>query len=247
MAVAAVVGLAVAGVMVGISSRDDEVTRAPVDGTGPGPSTVGARPPVDVTSAFPAAALRLLDAGSFRYSGRASATDVSLVRPMLWLAVDVRITGEVELDQGLVHEIAVSEDERAAETLARGGEVWGRRADDVGALADGQYQVVPELSGDGAPGLRGVARLPGWLAAAVEPSTVGTDRSGRHTFAARLPAGALGAVERGAGPIDGRITLTVAGDGTPLAIEVVTVQGPAFHLSVDISDLGRPIAVATPA
>ena len=203
--------------------------------------------PISATTAFTGAADSLVGAGSFTYSGTVSATDISHARPMLWLGVESTVTGEVSLDLGRVHEQAVSGDERVSETITSGPAVWGRQASDVADLATAGYEAVPELStAEATPPLRGAALLPQWLGAAVSPSDLGTDLQGRRTFAAVLPAAALGPVERGTEPVDGRLTLTVDPDGSPVRVEVVTVSGPAFRLAIDITTVGNPVDIQLP-
>src|SRR5690606_22869757 len=116
-------------------------------------------------------------AGSFSYTGNVSATDVSHVRPMLWLAVASSVEGQVDTGSLRLHEIAVAADGAAAETIAVGDAVWGRRAATRDALADLAYDPVPGLSGPGSAGgdpalvppARGAALLPAWLRAATGP------------------------------------------------------------------------------
>ena len=105
--------------------------------TDPTTTTTTAAPSTTTTvaitaeSIFPAAAQRLTEAGTFRYTGDVSADDVSHVRPMLWFAVSTTVAGEVSVGSAGMHEVATATDGRVSETGAIGQQVWGRLAADV--------------------------------------------------------------------------------------------------------------------
>ncbi len=180
--VAVVVVLLVgAGAMVAAGTGEDDP--APADAEPAPDATTSTRPttttlpPVTAADAFGLAAQRLTGAGSFTYTGTVSATDVSQARPMLWLAVEASIEGQVATSTSRLHEVAVTDDGQAAETVADGATVWGRRASAVDALADERYEAIPALSEDGLPS-KGAALLPLWLAAAIDPTEVAADEPG---------------------------------------------------------------------
>jgi hypothetical protein len=212
-------------------------------------TTVPTTVPAQVTAAqvFPLTADRLVAAGSFSYAGTVSATDVSHVRPMLWLSVESTVEGQVALTTGRVHEIAVDVDGRAVETVTDGPQVLARRADARDALAAVPYQVVPALSGEGPPA-RGTALLPTWLAAAVGPSDAGLDESGRRRFTATIPAAVFGQIEREREPVDATVVLTVDAMGAPTRVEITSSPaGPPLRLVFDLMALGAPVDIQPPA
>ena len=240
------IGIGASAALAGVGTADgDRPPAAPT--TTERATTTTTRPRVSAATVFADAADRLVRAGSFTYAGAVSATDVSHVRPMLWLGVESTVTGEVSLDLGRVHEVAVGTDERASETITAGPAVWGRRTSGVESLPDADYQAVPELSEpDDSPPARGAALLPAWLAAATDATALGRDPAGRSQFAARLPASALGPVERGARSVDGLLTLVVDDDGIPVRIELVTIDQPRFRLAIDITAVGGSVAIEPP-
>ncbi len=195
---------------------------------------------------FGRAAQRLRDAGSFGYTGAARASDVSQARPMLWLAVESTIEGQVDTSTGRVHEVAVATDGTTSETVTDGPLVWGRKAPTVEGLPDEPYGSVPGLSGDDLP-VKGMARLPEWLAAAVDPLDAGADGQGRRIFQATVPAAALGVVERERAPVGATVLLTLDGAGDPVRVELTSAPGgPTFHLVFDVTGLGEPVAITPP-
>jgi hypothetical protein len=196
--------------------------------------------------AFAGAAARLGGAGSFTYRGTASATDVSHVRPSLWLAVDVAIEGEVMVPTGRVHEIALEAGGRAVETVTDGPTVWGRSAPSRDALADRDYRSIPELSDATLPA-KGAALLPHWLGTTTGPTDAGVDTLGRRTFRATIPAAVLGEIERGRRAVDADIVLTLDAADEPVRVEITSApSGPPLHLVLDIFGMGEPVNIAPP-
>jgi hypothetical protein len=258
-----VAGLAVAGLGVAASAAiagvgEDEprpgtavAADAPTDASEPSATTATTRPLPTADEVFGLAAERLSTAGTFAYRGSARATDVSLVRPMLWLSVESEVTGEVELATGRLHEVAMADDGGASETVAEGPVVWGRRAPDTAALDPVPYSLVPELSdadgvAGGVPG-RGLVLLPTWLAAAVGPAEVEAPPGGPPQYQATVPAEVVGEVERGREPEELVAVLTVDGDGTPTRIELRTASSDHLHLVLDLTGIGDPVSIAPPA
>ncbi len=215
-----------------------ETTEAPTTTT-----TVPASP----EEAFASAAGRLEAAGSFGYRGTVSASDVSAVRPSLWLAVDITVEGEASLADGRVHEVAVAANGRATETVVAGAGVWGRSARSRDGLADAVYEGIPALS-QPEPQAKGAAALARWLAAVEEPQAAGVDEQGRRTYAGTLPAAALGPTERGRRAVDADVLLTLDRAGAPVHVEITTVPGgPPLHLAFDLARLGAPVTIEPPA
>jgi hypothetical protein len=218
-------------------------TQAPADTV----TTTTQPAPVTAATAFAAAAERLTAAGTFSYSGTVSATDVSHVRPMLWLSVESSIEGQVSLPAGRLHETATTGDGRVAETVTSGPQVWGRRADSREGLAAVAYETVPALSG-AEPATRGAVLLPAWLASAVGPADAGLDESGRRRFSATVPGAALGPIERERAPVDAAVVLTLDAAGAPVRVELTSAPGgPALHLVYDLVGLGTPVDIQPPA
>lgn len=210
-------------------------------------STTTTTAPATAADAFTRASQRLTEAGSFTYTGTANATDVSVARPMLWLAVATTVEGEVDTSTGRLREVSVADDGSATETVAAASEVWGRRATSVDDLGDMPIESLPGLSGS-EPAGRGAALLPWWLAAAVAPSDLGLDDQGRRTFQATIPAATLGVIERDTEPVDATVTLTLDADGDPARVEIVSSpDGPRFHLVFEIGGVGAPVVIETPA
>jgi len=248
VAVALVVG---ASALVAASAGDDGQTSAAAvstdDTTEPRPSTTTTLPPVTPAEAFGLAGQRITLAGSFSYTGTVSATDVSHVRPMFWLAVESTVDGQVATSTGRLHEIAVAADGRAAETVTDGPTVWGRRAAAVDDLVDEPYEAIPALSGDAAPA-KGAALLPAWLVSATDPSGAGVDALGRRTFRATIPADVLGEIERDRRPVDATVVLTLDDAGDPVRVDITSApDGPVLHLLFEISGIGAPVTIAPPA
>jgi hypothetical protein len=248
VAVALVVG---ASALVAASAGDDGQTSAAAvstdDTTEPRPSTTTTLPPVTPAEAFGLAGQRITGAGSFSYTGTVSATDVSHVRPMFWLAVESTVDGQVATSTGRLHEIAVAADGRAAETVTDGPTVWGRRAAAVDDLVDEPYEAIPALSGDAAPA-KGAALLPAWLVSATDPSGAGVDALGRRTFRATIPADVLGEIERDRRPVDATVVLTLDDAGDPVRVDITSApDGPVLHLLFEISGIGAPVTIAPPA
>jgi hypothetical protein len=166
---------------------------------------------------------------------------------MLWLAVATTVEGEVATAAGRLREVSVAEDGSAAETVTAGSEVWGRRAPTVAALGDEPFELLPTVSGE-APAGRGAALLPWWLAGAVEPSGPEVDELGRRTFRATIPAALMGVIERERAAADATVTLTLDDAGDPVRVEIVSApDAPPFRLVFEVTDLGGPVVVETPA
>jgi hypothetical protein len=209
-----------------------------------GASTTPSAPPPPPAQAFTEASQALLDAGSFSYTGAAHATDVSRARPGLWLAVDVVVAGEVDLDEGRVHETAVALGGGASETIVDGGQVWGRTAASTEALGDEDFRVIPELSGE-PPMPMGAALLPVWLGFATNPQPGPPDPQGRPAYTATLPAAALGPVGGALG--DAQIVLTLDGDGDPADVRVTMLpDGAALQVVAGLSDIGDQVTIDAP-
>lgn len=252
VAVALVLG---AGAVVAGSAGDDRPARGesaasaddPDRDTAPSTTTT-TLPRVTAADAFGVAGRRLADAGSFSYSGNVSATDVSHVRPMLWLAVESTVEGQVSTATGRLHEIATASDGASAETVTEGRNVWGRRAPVVNDLVDESYESIPALSSiDGSPAARGAALLPTWLTSAVDPAEAAADAQGRRTFRATIPAEVLGEIEREREPVGATIVLTIDDDGDPVRVEITSApDGPALHLVFEISAVGASVGIEVP-
>lgn len=250
LAVVVAVLVLVAGALVVGLSGDDGPSRAEVATEVPAgngaETTTTALAPLTAAEAFASAGQRLTSAGSFSYHGTASASDVSAVRPTLWLAVDVTVDGQVTTTNSRLHEIALTPDLRATETVADGPRVWGRRAPSLDVLASQAYEPLPALSaGDGAA--RGAALLPGWLAAATAAVDAGFDAEGRRLYQATIPAAVLGEVERDRPAVDATVVLTLDDANDPVRVEITAVPGgPTLHLAYDISGIGTPIPIEPP-
>jgi len=197
--------------------------------------------------AFAGAASRLEAAGTFAYQGTVSASDVSAVRPSLWLAVDITVEGEASLAGGRVHEIAVAENGQATETVVAGFEVFGRSARSRDLLVDESYEGIPELSRP-EPATKGAAGLVGWLVGVAEPTAAGVDGQGRRVYRGVIPAAVLGPTERGRPAVDAEVLLTLDRAGDPVHVDITTVPGgPPLHLAFDLSGLGAPVDIEPPA
>lgn len=254
-AVGAVIGIVLvgvlgAGVLVAAGAGDDAPARpdqaATAGGTGTTRSTTTTPAPPPAASAFGQAAERLSTAGSFSYAGTTRASDVSQARPMLWLAVESTIEGQVDTAAGRVHEVAVAADGATSETVTDGPLVWGRKAPAVEALAEVPYRSVPGLSADERP-VKGMARLPEWLAAADDPLDAGIDGQGRPLYQATVPAEVLGVIERGRVPVAATVLLTLDQAGDPSRVELTTgPDGPTFHLVFEVTGVGDPVAITPP-
>jgi hypothetical protein len=239
-------GAVAAGAVVG--PREDDPSEA-ATGAGPRPEesttttfAVGDMAPSQVVELV---GRRLETAGSFTYTGTASATDVSPVRPGPWLTVNTTIEGRVDLSTRRLQEVAVSADGRATETLVDGPTVWGRSAPGREALSDAPYQIISP-SGD-ARSPKGVALLTLWLGAATDHRDAEAIPNGHRRVAATVPADVLGEIERDRAPVDAEIVVTLDTAGDPLRVEVTSSpDGPPLHLVLDLTGLGGPVAVAPP-
>jgi hypothetical protein len=249
-------GLIVVGLGIGASAAlagvgGDEPASAPAttspEPTEPPPATTTTtRPALGADEAFAAAAERLSTAGTFRYEGSARATDVSFVRPMMWLAVQSSVTGEVELASGRLREVAVAAGGRASETIAEGTTVWGRRADQAAALGDVPFALVPELSDSDLLAGRGLVMLPTWLAAATAPVELEPSADGLPQYQATVPADVVGEVERGIEAEDLLAVMVLDDDGTPVRVELTSATSDRLHLVLDLSDVGEPVTITPP-
>ena len=228
------------------SSDDGSSSRSTGSSAGEPATTVTVRP-VAADDAFAVVAERLTAAGTFRFQGEARATDVSAARPMMWLAVEATVRGEVDLAAGRVHEVAEADGGRVSETIVDGTAVWGRRADDTPTAAGLPYGLVPELSrpGDG-PAVRGFAQLPGWLAAATGGVEIEPAPEGRR-FQATVPAAVFGPVERGRPAEDIVVVVTVDDDVTPRRVELATASSDHLRVVLDLTAHGAPVVIVPPA
>ena len=250
-------GLIVVGLGIGASAAlagvgGDEPASAPAttspEPTEPPPATTTTtRPAFGADEAFAAAAERLSTGGTFRYEGSARATDVSFVRPMMWLAVQSSVTGEVELATGRRHEVAVAAGGRASETIAEGTTVWGRRADQAAALGDVPFALVPELSDTELLAGRGLVMLPTWLAAATAPVELEPSADGLPQYQATVPADVVGEVERGIEAEDLLAVVVLDDDGTPVRVELTSATSDRLHLVLDLTGVGEPVTITPPA
>lgn len=226
------------------SAADDPVIRA--ESTTSVAPSVDALPPAEVLTAV---ADRLESAGTFTYQGTVAARDRSAARPGPWLAVNLTVEGEVDLRQALAHEVATSDTGEAVEVTVDGTTVWDREATSVDALAAAEYQPSGSvIAPTGEPRLA-LAQLPTWLRATVDHGDAARDAEGRRVIQAVLPGSALGATLQSEPPIDATVLLSVAPDGTPVHLELVTTgdpTNPALRLSLDLTALGGPITVVPP-
>ena len=244
-----VAAIAAAMVVAGVGAGTDDQAEPPTLGGSGATTTQSPTSTVDALTAdeaFAQAAARLEAAGSFTYTGTSQATDVSLVRPGLWLGVRLSVAGEVDLAAGRLHETATDGDGRAAETATDGTTVWGRLGSSPTALGDQSYQTIGEQSAD-VPRRVGAMLLPTWLAASVDRQALPVDATGRRSFRATVPAALVGEVQdgRAAVPVDLVLVLDDAGD--PVHVEAATApDGPALRLVFDLTQLGQPVAVSVP-
>ena len=245
----ALVAVLAAGVGLFVAARHDDRPGTDVDAgvtTSVEPTTTTAIDGLSPEQAFAQAADRLVAGGSFGYAGTTSATDVSHVRPGLWLAVDLTVEGEVETSAESVHEIAVDGDGRATETVSAGPLVWGRLATSRDGLRDATYLPITEESGQGAG--KGAALLPAWLDATVDRQDAGTDERGHRVLRATLPASVLGEVVDGRPAGDASVLLTLDAAGDPVRVEVMSVpSGPPLRLALDLLRIGEPVVIDLPA
>ena len=240
---AVVVGIAVAG----SGGGDDTDTAGGTTTSASTASTATTAPaPPTPEEAFARAGSSLTDAGSFAYSGTVRVLDLTAVRPSLWLGSQVTVIGEVDLRAGRLHEVAVTPDGEATETVIDGATVWGRRADSAEGLADASYQEVTELSHD-EPVAQGAQLLPAWLTLAAGPVPSPPEQAqGRPMFAGTLTAATLGDTS-GVSP-DSIITVLLDDDGAPVHVDVVAVpDGNRLRLAYDITGIGTVSGIASPA
>lgn len=241
LAVGLIVALGVAGQSedqpeAAVASSDDDND----EDESPDQPTTTAVGDLTADQAFTQASQRLQAAGSFAYTGTSEATDVSPVRPGLWLGVQLTTFGEVDLQAGRLHEIGLAADGSASETVTDGVTVWGRLASDTEGLAEQPYQTVGELGGE-PPRSMGAALLSFWLDAAVDRQAIGPD------FRAVIPAEAFGVIEDGRPAVAAEILLTLDPNGDPVHVEVTTAPaGPPLRLVLDLVRIGEPLAIALP-
>jgi hypothetical protein len=222
-------------------------TSAPEPTEPPPATTTTTRPALTADEAFATAAERLSRGGTFRYEGSARATDVSDVRPMMWLSVESLVTGEVELATGRLHEVAVGVGGRASETVTEGTVVWGRRAPEAESLGDVPFALVPELSDPDRPTGRGLVMLPTWLAAATAPIELEPSAGGLPRYQATVPADVVGEVERGIEAEDLLAVVVLDEDGTPVRVELTTETSDRLHLVLELTGVGAPVTITPPA
>jgi hypothetical protein len=213
-------------------------------------TTTAPIPPASPSEAFAAASRRLETAGSFTYSGTVQATDVSHIRPGLWLATEMTVDGEVALASNRLHEVAVAAN-AVTETVIDGGTVWGRSATSRDQLADQGYRIVTELT-DQSVTRMGAALLPQWLSSATDHRAAGVDAAGgvdaaaETTFRATLPADALGPVVRGQPATSAEVLLSVDADGDPSRVEISSNPAGTLLLVMEITSIGENIAIDVP-
>jgi len=244
LGVGASVGLAGVG---GDEPASAPGTTAPEPTEPPTATTTTTRPALTADEAFATAAERLSRGGTFRYEGSARATDVSDVRPMMWLSVESLITGEVELATGRLHEVAVGVGGRASETVTEGTVVWGRRAPEAESLGDVPFALVPELSDPDRLTGRGLVMLPTWLAAATAPVELEPSAGGLPRYQATVPADVVGEVERGIDAEDLLAVVVLDEDGTPVRVELTTETSDRLHLVLELTGVGAPVTITPPA
>jgi hypothetical protein len=250
-------GLVVVGLGIGASAGlarvgGDEPASAPgitaPEPTEPPPvTTTTTRPALAADEAFATAAERLSRGGTFRYEGTARATDVSFVRPMMWLSVESSVTGEVELATGRLHEVAVGAGGRASETVTEGTWVWGRRAPEAASLGDVPFALVPEVSDPDRLIGRGLVMLPTWLAAAIQPVELEPSAAGHPQYQATVPADVVGEVERGIDAEDLLAVVVLDDDGTPVRVELTTATSDRLHMVLELTAVGEPVTITPPA
>jgi hypothetical protein len=243
----AVFVVAVAAVAIGRSGDESDGTDAGGSAqSGEGASPTASVPPPTPQEAFTRASDRLRAAGSFAYSGGAHATDVSRVRPGLWLAVDVVIAGQVDLLSGRVHETAVAQNGGATETITADAGAWGRSAASPAELAIEPYRPISELTSS-TPGPMGAALVPTWLSFASGAQDAGPDEAGRPTYRATLPAAVIGTIGSGQEASDAQIVLTLDPAGEPVRIKVTSLPDPGdLDLTLEVSDIGAPVTITPP-
>lgn len=201
--------------------------------------------PASAPEAFALASRRLETAGSFTYSGTVQATDVSHIRPSLWLATQITIDGEVALTSNRLHEIAVA-DNAATETVTDGATVWGRSASSPSQLAEQSYRLVTGLT-DRSLTRIGAALLPEWLSSATDHQAGEVDAAGQATFSATLPAEAFGAVVRGRPATSAEVRLTIDANGDPSRVQISSVPGATLLLVMEITSIGEDVAIDVPS
>jgi hypothetical protein len=201
--------------------------------------------------AFAQASRRLQLAGSFAYEGTVHAPAASDARPAQAPSPHVTVEGEV-LWPLRTRDVAVDATGRAAETVTVGPTIWQRRALMPGLLATEAYAFAGDVTtwtGAVVPYGAGAARIPGWLTATTDRA-FRSERSGRQTFVAALPADRLGTVDPNRRPQEAEVTLTVDADGDPLHVEIevpgAAATGSDWRLSLDITAIGDPIAIDIP-
>jgi hypothetical protein len=201
-------------------------------------------PPPDPADAFAQASRRLDSAGSFFYSGTAQATDVSHVRPGPWLAPNVTVEGEVELESNRVREV-VTTSGGVAEIVADGSTVWARSANTADLLPEASYEIVVGISNESVDRM-GAALLPRWLASAIEPQPTEGDAGDGYSFSATIPADDFGEIVRGEGPMAADVVLTLDAAGDPRSIEITSVPRGSLHLVLGITGIGEDVHIDPP-
>jgi hypothetical protein len=159
------------------------------------------------------------------------------------------VLGEVELGPNRVHETAIA-DAGATETVVDGATVYSRSAGTAEELAEADFQVLPEYSGDAAA-RKGAALVPTWLAAAVGAQPGPPDALGRATYTAVLPGAAFGGAPVGEEGEDGdtpdaTMTLTLDGANNPANV-VVMGTDDELRIAYELTQLGTPFGLTPPA
>ena len=191
--------------------------------------------------AFYQAVTRLVQFGSFAYSGDVHAVGQSAFRPGDGMALDVSVEGAVLLDAGLTREVAVDSMGRAVETVTSGPSVWTRSAATAEGLGAEPWEV--RLHGSSSLGTAAIALL---VASARDPREELPDADGRRVIRATLPPADQpdgdGDLLAGADLV---VTLDEDGNVARMIVSSTPVD-PKLRLELDITGLGEPQAIAPP-
>jgi hypothetical protein len=243
---AVAVAVALGGSDDGSSAGADEPSgdrAADANSSAPSPPPVDSLAPAELLTTV---ADGLEEAGSFRYDGMVAARDITVARPGPWLAVNLSVTGAVDLVSPGFHEIAQGADGAAVETIADGTTVWGHQAESQAGLVDADYEPGREMVPPTESRL-GLAQLPVWLRAAADPVDAPRDPAGRRVVQAVLPAAVLGETIQGEAPVDATVLVSVDAEGNPVHLELDTGgDNPNLHLAVDLSAIGDPVTFEPP-
>jgi hypothetical protein len=95
-------------------------------------------------TAWAAARLQLVRAGTFSYSGTVRAAEASSVWPGTRIADEVTVEGVVHLPLSITREVAVAPDGTAVETLTSGSGIWSRQAPDTALQDSAPWSAIGE-------------------------------------------------------------------------------------------------------